>query len=67
VGRVKKVSQGEQVLLSVEDVAVLLGVCRQTVYNYIYREGLPSIQVGGIRRIRREALDEWLKERETVM
>ena len=67
MGRVKKVSQGEQVLLSVEDVAVLLGVCRQTVYNYIYREELPSIQVGRIRRIRREALESWLKEREKVI
>jgi len=41
--------------------AVLLGVCRQTVYCYIYREGLPSISVRGIRP---ELLKSWLEERE---
>jgi excisionase family DNA binding protein len=51
-------------LLSVQDVATMLGVCRQTVYTYIYREGLPSISVRGIRRIRPESLNSWLEERE---
>jgi excisionase family DNA binding protein len=51
-------------LLSVADVAVQLGVCRQTVYNLIYREGLPTIQMGKLRRIDPESLRAWLKERE---
>lgn len=60
----KRVSGVLPSLLSVQDVAGVLGVCRQTVYSYIYREGLPSISVRGIRRIRPESLDSWLEERE---
>ena len=64
MARKKRMSDPQPQLLSVGDVAAVLGVCRQTVYTYIYREGLPSISVGGIRRIRPESLDAWLKERE---
>ena len=60
----KRVSDARPSLLSVQDVAGVLGVCRKTVYSYIYREGLPSISVRGIRRIRPESLDSWLEERE---
>src|SRR5437660_141032 len=41
----KRKSSAQPLLLSVSDVATLLGVCRQTVYNYMYHEGLPSISV----------------------
>jgi len=60
----KRVSNVEPLLLSVSDVAVRLGVCRQTAYNFIYREGLPSILVRRIRRVHPDSLNVWLKERE---
>ncbi len=60
----KRVSTVEPLLLSVSDVAVRLGVCRQTAYNFIYREGLPSILVRRIRRVHPDSLNAWLKERE---
>ncbi len=60
----KKISTAQPLLLSVQDVAIQLGVCRQTVYSYIYREGLPSIVVGGVRRIHPDSLREWLKAHE---
>jgi excisionase family DNA binding protein len=60
----KKVSLVQPLLLSIADVAVQLGVCRQTVYTYIYREGLPSIKVRGIRRVHPDSLYSWLRERE---
>jgi excisionase family DNA binding protein len=60
----KKVSTAQPLLLSVQDVAIQMGVCRQTVYSYIYREGLPSIVVGGVRRIHPDSLREWLKAHE---
>lgn len=47
MGRNKRISTAQPVLLSVADVAVQLGVCRQTVYNLLYSEGLPSIKVRG--------------------
>ncbi len=64
MARVKKVSTIQPLLLSVADVAVRLGVCRQTVYTFIYREGLPSILVGRIRRVHPDSLEGWLRERE---
>jgi len=64
MARRKRISTARPLLLSVADVAIQLGVCRQTVYNFIYREGLPSILVGRIRRVRRDSLEDWLRERE---
>ena len=63
VGR-KRASIVQPLLLSIADVAVQLGVCRQTVYTYIYHEGLPSIKVRGIRRVHPDSLVDWLKKRE---
>ena len=60
----ERASVVQPLLLSIADVAVQLGVCRQTVYNFIYREGLPSIVVGRIRRVHPDSLRHWLKERE---
>jgi excisionase family DNA binding protein len=60
----KRPSTDQGFLLSVAEVAMQLGVCRQTVYNLIYHEGLPTIRVGKLRRIDPESLHAWLKERE---
>jgi excisionase family DNA binding protein len=51
-------------MLSVADVATILGVSRQTIYTYIYTEGLPSITVGRIRRVHPDSLNKWILERE---
>ena len=60
----KRVHLVQPMLLSIADVAVQLGVCRQTVYTYIYHEGLPSIKVRGMRRVHPDSLIDWLKKRE---
>jgi len=60
----KRQSVVQPLLLSIADVAVQLGVCRQTIYTYIYHEGLPSIKVRGIRRVHPDSLVDWLKKRE---
>jgi excisionase family DNA binding protein len=64
MARRKGVSAVQSSLLSVADVAIRLGVCRQTVYNLIYREGLPSILVGRIRRVHPDSLEDWLRAHE---
>lgn len=64
--RHKRVSTAQPLLLSVADVAIQLGVCRQTVYTYIYQEGLPSMLLGGVRRIHPDLLQEWLKQKEQI-
>ncbi len=50
MARRKKISTAQPLLLSVADVAVLLGVCRTTVYKYMYHEGLPSMLLRGVPR-----------------
>ena len=66
MSRRKKVSTVQPLLLSVKDVAILLGVCRMTVYNYMNYEGLPSMLLRGVRRIHPDSLQAWLKEQEQV-
>ena len=67
MSRKKRVSTVQPLLLSVTDVAVQLGVCRQTVYNLIYYKGLPSILLRGVRRVHPESLSEWLKQLENCI
>ena len=66
MGRKKQISSAQPLLLSVAEVAVHLGVCRQTVYNLIYDGSLPSLKFRGMRRISCHSLDEWLKQLETA-
>ena len=64
MARYKRVSTAQPLLLSVADVAIQLGVCRTTVYQYIYHEGLPSMLLRGVRRVHPDSLYEWLKSHE---
>jgi excisionase family DNA binding protein len=62
----KRISTVQPLLLSVADVAIQLGVCRTTVYHYIYLEGLPSMLLRGVRRVHPDSLQTWLKSHETA-
>ena len=64
MSRQKRVSTAEPLLLTVPDVAIQLGVCRKTVYNYIYHEALPSMLLRGVRRVHPDSLAKWLKAHE---
>ncbi|GER86682.1 hypothetical protein KDW_08440 [Dictyobacter vulcani] len=67
MARKKKVSTAQPLLLSVADVAVMIGVCRTTVYQYLYYEGLPSMLIRGVRRIHPDSLQDWLKSHEELI
>ncbi len=64
MGRRKRISTAQPLLLSVTDVAIQLGVCRTTVYRYIYYEGLPSMLLRGVRRVHPDSLHRWLESHE---
>lgn len=66
MGKKKRVSTVQPLMLSVAEVALHLGVCRQTVYNLIYDGSIPSVKFRGMRRISRNSLDEWLKQLESA-
>jgi len=64
--RVKKTSTAQRQLLTVSDVAIVLGVCPATVYNLMYREGLPSVKIGSMRRFYLDSVHVWLKQHENA-
>lgn len=51
-------------LLGAEDVAGLLGVKESTVWRWCREGSLPGIKVGKRWRVRREALEDFLREKE---
>lgn len=54
-------------LLTADDVAVILGVPRSFVYALARRGELPTVRAGDrYVRFRGEALEHWIKNRETV-
>jgi excisionase family DNA binding protein len=53
---------GEPWLLRVERVAQLLGVSRSLIFEMIGRGELPSIRVGGCRRVVATELRAWIED-----
>jgi excisionase family DNA binding protein len=51
-------------LLGAEDVAGLLGVKESTIWRWCREGRLPCLKVGKRWRVRREALEDFLRERE---
>jgi len=49
-------------LLRVEEAAELVGVSRSFLYNLISSGQLPSVRIGGCRRIWADQLREWLAQ-----
>ena len=57
-------------ILSVKEVANILGVSVGTVHRYIHKEGLPAYQLSGGGSkviIYEQGFQEWLKGREPVI
>ena len=50
-------------IMDVKTIALYLGVAEVTVYRLLEKEELPAKKVGGQWRIRKEDLDQWLRER----
>ena len=51
-------------LLSVEDVAELLGVKASWVYAESRAGRLPTVMVGRYRRFRRSSVEQWVSDQE---
>jgi excisionase family DNA binding protein len=51
-----------QRLLTVGDVALLLGLSRVKVYDLMKTDGLPSIKIKGARRIQPGKLKIWIDQ-----
>ena len=62
--RKRTMPQVEPLLVTIPQVAMMLGLGRTKVYDLIEREGLPSIKLGTARRVPVKALQAWLDQRE---
>lgn len=60
----KMARKSEKVLLGAEDVAELMGVKETTVWRWCREGNLPCLKVGKHWRVRREALEDFLRRRE---
>ena len=47
--------------LSVEEIAVYLGIKRDTVYRWISEKLMPAHRMGRLWKFRKEEVDEWVK------
>lgn len=52
----------EKILLTIPEVAKLLGIGRNTAYELIHRRNFPVIRFGRAVRVPREALMQWIAE-----
>ena len=50
-------------LLSADELARELGVGRTTAYSLLWSGTIPSMKVGRLRKVRREALKAYIKAR----
>lgn len=53
------------ILLRIEEVAMMLGIARSTVYALIAAGELPVVRIGRVIRVSRYALEGWVEERST--
>ena len=47
--------------VSVDDIALHLGVAKDSVYRWIERKGLPAHKMGRLWKFKIEEVDEWVK------
>ena len=47
--------------LSVDEIAVYLGVKRDTIYKWIERKRMPAHKVGSLWKFRKEEVDAWIR------
>lgn len=47
--------------LSVDEIALHLGVSRDTVYRWIDHRGLPAHKIGRLWKFNKDEVDEWVR------
>jgi len=47
--------------LSVDNIAVYLGVKRDTIYDWIERRNMPAHKVGRLWKFKKGEVDEWIR------
>jgi excisionase family DNA binding protein len=61
--RIHSAREVQPLLLTIPQVAAMLGLGRSKVYDLIVHEGLPTVKLGTAGRIPRQALEAWITQR----
>lgn len=56
--------EDSRLLLTAEEVAAMLGMGVDWVWEQARRGRIPHVKLGRFRRFRREAIEQWLREQE---
>lgn len=59
---VERIVQMEDRWLSVDEIAIYLGIKRDTVYGWISAKDLPGHRVGRLWKFKRDEVDTWVRE-----
>ena len=54
----------EERWLSLEEIAIYLGIKRDTVYKWINRKKMPAHKVGSLWKFKRDEIDDWIRSGE---
>ena len=49
-------------LLEAEDVAAMLGMSKDWIYNEVRADRIPHVKLGRYVRFRPEAIEDWIRE-----
>ncbi len=58
----EKISHQKQ-LLDTKEASGLLGISRNTLYEWVVQKKIPYVKVGRLTKFRQDALEAWLKDR----
>ncbi len=50
--------------LSVDEIAVYLGIKRETIYKWLAEKSMPAHKLGKLWKFRMDEVDEWLRSGE---
>lgn len=62
----KVIEMQENKWLSMKEVCIYLGISRDTVMNWINKEGMPAHKKGRLWRFDINEVDEWMKTNESI-
>lgn len=53
-------------VLTVTDIMEILGIGKRVAYELMDREGFPTVRIGKLKRVNREAFFEWIDQQGKV-
>ena len=58
----RQLREADQLLFTVGEVSQILSLSRSTIYELLYAKSLPSVKIGGARRVRRDDLESFVRD-----